>query len=149
MIFYLSSDRYHVDLEEGFDNILVVDGVPIVDKSKLDKLITKISKEFSKKGASIKTDDMYVPWDDAAGKSRGYAVSHYGVCYLMTLNSYIFMEYPTADAASYAQSVMDGHPFDAKHTFLVNRFSDIDRYSSMNEEYREPEPEPYVPRVSC
>ena len=58
IIAQLSSDRYHVALEEGLDNILVVDGVPVVDKSKLDKLITKISREFSKKGASIKIEAL-------------------------------------------------------------------------------------------
>lgn len=58
------------------------------------------------------------------------------------------MEFASSDAAVYAQNAMDGHPFDSKHTFFVNRFSDIDRYASMNEEYKEPEPEPYVPRVS-
>ena len=64
--------RYKVELEEGFDNILVVDGVPVIDKSKLEKLLAKISKEFGKKGAHIKPDDIFVPWDDNAGKSKGY-----------------------------------------------------------------------------
>lgn len=65
--------RYQIEAEEGFDNIVVVDGVPIVDKSKLDKLLAKISKEFGKRGAHIKTGNIFVPWDDAAGKSKGYA----------------------------------------------------------------------------
>lgn len=65
--------RYHVEFDDGFDNIIVVDGVPIIDKSKLDKLLTKISKEFSRRGAVIKPDDIFVPWDDHAGKTKGYA----------------------------------------------------------------------------
>lgn len=65
--------RYRVEVEEGLDNILVVDGIPVVDKSKLEKLLTKISKEFGKRGAHIKPDDIFVPWDDVAGKSKGYA----------------------------------------------------------------------------
>ena len=32
---------------EGLDNILVVDGVPATDKVKLEKLLQKISKDFS------------------------------------------------------------------------------------------------------
>lgn len=66
--------RYKVELEEGFDNILVVDGVPVIDKSKLEKLLTKVCKEFSKKGAHIKPDDIFVPWDDSTGKSKGYLI---------------------------------------------------------------------------
>lgn len=65
--------RYRVDFDDGFDSVIVVDGVPIIDKSKLDKLLAKISKEFSRRGAVIKPDDIFVPWDDNAGKTKGYA----------------------------------------------------------------------------
>jgi translation initiation factor 3 subunit B len=65
------SSRYKVRLEEGFDHILVVDGVPVIDKSKLEKLLTKIAKEFTRKGAAIKSDDISVPWNDKTGKSHG------------------------------------------------------------------------------
>jgi len=61
-----------VEFDDGFDNIIVVDGVPIIDKSKLDKLLAKIAKEFSRRGAVIKPDDIFVPWDDHAGKTKGY-----------------------------------------------------------------------------
>jgi len=65
--------RYRVEFDDGFDNVIVVDGVPIIDKSKLDKLLAKISKEFSRRGAVIKPDDIFVPWDDHSGKTKGYA----------------------------------------------------------------------------
>ena len=65
------SSRYKVRLEEGFDHILVVDGVPVIDRSKIEKLLTKIAKEFTRKGAAIKPDDISVPWNDATGKSHG------------------------------------------------------------------------------
>ena len=57
--------------EEGFDNILVVDGVPIIDESKRAKLLDKIAKEFGRKAAPIKPTDISVPWNDATGKSKG------------------------------------------------------------------------------
>ena len=63
--------RYKVRLEEGFDHILVVDGVPIIDKSKLEKLLLKIAKEFTRKGAAIKPDDISVPFNEKTGKSNG------------------------------------------------------------------------------
>ena len=65
--------RYKVQYDEGLDNILVIDGVPVIDKSKLEKLLARISKEFGKKGAPLKPEDMYLPWDDNTGKSKGYA----------------------------------------------------------------------------
>lgn len=42
---------------------------------------------------------------------------------------------------------MHNHAFDAKHTFKVNKFSDIERYSNLDETYVEPETEEYAPRV--
>ncbi|KZT06524.1 translation initiation factor eIF-3b [Laetiporus sulphureus 93-53] len=122
--------KYQVQFEEGFDNILVVDGVPVIDQSKLERLLAKIAKEFSRKGAPIKPDDISVPWDDATGKSKGY----------------VFIEFKNANDAAFAMNAMHGHPFDARHTFLVNRFTDIERYANLDETYVEPEPEEYKPK---
>jgi translation initiation factor 3 subunit B len=38
---------------------------------------------------------------------------------------------------------MNGHPFDAKHTFLVNRFTDIEKFADLDETYVEPAREEY------
>jgi translation initiation factor 3 subunit B len=65
------SSRYKVRLEEGFDHILVVNGVPIVDRSKLEKLLEKVAKAFTRKGAAIRPDDISMPWNDRAGQSQG------------------------------------------------------------------------------
>ena len=67
--------RYKVQYDEGLDNILVVDGIPVIDKSKLEKLLARVSKDFGKKGAPVKPEDMFMPWDDAKGKSKGYVHS--------------------------------------------------------------------------
>ena len=63
--------RYQVQYDEGFDNILVVDGVPVIDKSKLEKLLQKISKDFSRKGCPIKPENISMPWNESNGKSKG------------------------------------------------------------------------------
>jgi hypothetical protein len=42
---------------------------------------------------------------------------------------------------------MNGHPFDTKHTFRINRFTDIERYASIDETYVEPTVEEYRPKV--
>ncbi|OJT11372.1 Eukaryotic translation initiation factor 3 subunit B [Trametes pubescens] len=119
--------KYQVEYDESFDNILVVDGVPIIDKAKLEKLLQKIAKDFSRKGCPIKPDNITVPWNDAAGKSKGY----------------LFMEFSNADDAARALLTMNGHAFDAKHTFLINRFTDFERYLNVDETYHEPAPEEY------
>ena len=46
-------------------------------------------------------------------------------------------------------AAMNGYPFDAKHTFHINRFSDIEKYANLDETWVEPEPEPYKPKVSA
>ena len=60
---------------------------------------------------------------------------------------YIFIDFRTVDEALFALAVMDGFPFDARHTFRVNRFTDIERYANLDEKYVEPEPEEYKARV--
>jgi hypothetical protein len=42
---------------------------------------------------------------------------------------------------------MNGHPFDAKHTFFVNRFTDIDKFADLDETYVEPVREEYQAKV--
>jgi hypothetical protein len=42
---------------------------------------------------------------------------------------------------------MQNYPFDAKYTFVLNLFSDIERLASLNESYLEPQVEEYMPRV--
>lgn len=59
-------------MDDNLENLIVVDGVPVIDQSKLDKLLAKVSKEFTKKGAAIKPENIFVPWDDSTGKSKGY-----------------------------------------------------------------------------
>ncbi|CAK5280263.1 unnamed protein product [Mycena citricolor] len=122
--------KYKVNYNDSLDNMVVVDGVPIIDRSKLDKLVAKISKEFSKKGVPIKVDDIFMPWEEGKDKSQGF----------------LFLEFKTADDASLAIAAMNNHPFDSKHTFKVNRFTDIEHFQDFDETYVEPEEEEYVPR---
>ncbi|KAG7450405.1 translation initiation factor eIF-3b [Guyanagaster necrorhizus] len=122
--------KYRVEYDDGFDNTIVVDGIPVIDKSKLDKLLAKISKEFSRKGCPIRPDDISVPWDDNTGKGKGY----------------IFIDFRSMDEANMALATMHNHPFDARHQFKVNKFTDIERYAELDETYVEPEIEEYTPR---
>ncbi|KAH6917282.1 eukaryotic translation initiation factor eIF2A-domain-containing protein [Coprinopsis sp. MPI-PUGE-AT-0042] len=122
--------KYQVHFDESLDNTIVVDGLPIIDRSKQEKLLVKFAKEFSRKGIAIKTDDIFLPWDDKAGKSKGFA----------------FVEFRNADDAALAIGAMDHHPFDSKHTFRVNKFTDVETLVNMDETFEEPEEEEYVAR---
>ncbi|KAJ3879082.1 eukaryotic translation initiation factor eIF2A-domain-containing protein [Lentinula edodes] len=122
--------KYKIDYDGSFDNTLIVDGVPIIDNSKLERLLTKICKEFSRKGVPVKQDDIFMPWDEATGKSKGY----------------LFMDFRNAHDANNALLAMNNHPFDAKHIFKLNRFDEIEKYANMDETYVEPEQEEYMPR---
>lgn len=64
-----------MESKTGYDNIIVIDGVPIIDETKLERLLAKISKDFMKRGAPFRSDKAHVPWDDAAGKSTGCVIT--------------------------------------------------------------------------
>ena len=55
--------------------------MPVIDKSKLEKLLQKIAKDFSRKGCPIKPENITVPWNDSTGKSKGCVLA----CYSPTL----------------------------------------------------------------
>ena len=61
--------KYQVPFEEGFDTIIVVDNVPVVDESKVDKLLKFINKIFKNAG-DIKENGVFMPMeaDPATGK---------------------------------------------------------------------------------
>ena len=46
-----------------------------------------------------------------------------------------------------ALTALHNLPFDARHLFKVNRFTDIERFSGLDETYAEPESEEYTARV--
>lgn len=48
-----------------------MDGVPIITRDKAEKLLARIAKEFGKKGATCKSEDMFIPWNETTGKSNG------------------------------------------------------------------------------
>jgi len=127
----------------------VVDGVPIIGKDKLDKLLTKVCKEFSRKGVTVKPNDIHIPWDESAGRSKGYMHKslYLGCNSHLHVDSFLFMEFRNIDEANLALAALHNHPFDAKHTFKLNRFSDIEKYANLDETYVEPEVEEFVPKV--
>jgi hypothetical protein len=49
--------------------------------------------------------------------------------------------------ATYALNGMNGHQFDSKHTFFINRFTDIEKFAELDEAYIEPQREEYHSKV--
>ena len=67
---------------------------------------------------------------------------------LTFVTSFLFIEFPSDEEAALAIAHMDGFSFDPKHTFHLNRFTDIEKYAKLDETFAPPEPEPFKPRVS-
>ncbi|KAF7347746.1 Eukaryotic translation initiation factor 3 subunit B [Mycena venus] len=122
--------KYQVQYDDSFDNMLVVDGIPVIDKSKLEKLLAKICKEFSRKGVPIKPDDIFMPWNDTTGKSQGYFICNLG------MSTTPVWPWSLCTTTHSTQNIQ----------FKVNKFTDIERYEKMDETYIEPETEEYTPR---
>ncbi|KAG8932068.1 Translation initiation factor 3 subunit b [Tulasnella sp. 419] len=122
--------KYEIPYEDGFDSVLVIDNIPIVDAAKKDRLVTAIHKRFAQKGCPVKEGGLHVCWDDSAGKSKGY----------------IFAEFASRDEATHALATMNGFPFDAKHTFAINWFTDIEKFVNLNETYVEPKIPEFKPK---
>ena len=57
------SSRYRVPYEDGFDAIIVIDNLPVVELSKKDKLLQVLNKHLKKCNAS-KPDNDFMLWDD-------------------------------------------------------------------------------------
>jgi translation initiation factor 3 subunit B len=66
-----TDDRFAVDAQQGVENVVVVDNVPIVDEGKREKLVARLRALFEKAGAAIDEDRIDMPWDDAAGTNKG------------------------------------------------------------------------------
>ena len=68
-------ERYQLSFEEGFDNIVVVDNIPLVDETKEEKLIQFLRKIFKNVG-EIRDKHFTMPKAvNEKGKlmSKGYA----------------------------------------------------------------------------
>ena len=128
-------EKYAVSYEEGFDNFIVVDNCPIVaDDVRKQKLIAYLRRIFSTNG-TIREDGIYMPMGQNPETGK------------MESKGYVFIEYDTPEQAAAAIRTKHGHPLDKSHRLSVNRFTDVEKYSTAPDEYVEPEIESYVPKV--
>jgi translation initiation factor 3 subunit B len=67
----LNLRRYAVDAQDGFENVVVLDNIPIVDEGKRQKLIERLRQAFDKAGAGLSEENIQMPWDDQAATNKG------------------------------------------------------------------------------
>jgi len=108
---------------DGVDSVIVVDGVPVVGTDRVEKLKNVIRKTFGKFGKLV---NEHYPTDDD-GKTKGY----------------IFLEFSSPENAEQAVQAMNNYKLDKTHTFLVNLFTDFEKYEDISDDWEEPTPKPY------
>lgn len=67
----LTACRYAVRFDEGLDDVLVVDNVPVIGPERQQKLLETIAKRFkSHAGIDISVENIHVPYGED-GQSKG------------------------------------------------------------------------------
>nr|CAI5869782.1 unnamed protein product [Callosobruchus analis] len=108
---------------DGFESVIIVDGVPQVGTNRLEKLKSVINKIFVKFGNIV---NEYYPVT-ADGTTKGY----------------IFIEYSSPVHAAEAVRATNNFKLDKQHTFQVNLFTDFEKYEQIPTKWEPPEPQPY------
>jgi translation initiation factor 3 subunit B len=122
-------EKYEVQLEQGYDTFVVVDGLPKVNEEQKPKLIKFLLKKLNTVGRT-REDQIYMPMDEN-GESLRFA----------------FVEYSTKTEAANAVRQLDQVPLDKKHTLRVNKMTDVDRYGRegrIDDNYVPPKIEPFT-----
>ncbi|GKT40654.1 eukaryotic translation initiation factor 3 subunit B [Colletotrichum spaethianum] len=116
-------EKYEVQLEQGYDTFVVIDGLPEVNEEQKPKLVKFLLKKLNSVGKT-REDLIYMPMGEN-GKSLRFA----------------FVEYSSPAEAAAAVRGLDQVPLDKKHTLRVNKLTDVDRYGregKVQEEYTPP-----------
>lgn len=122
--------KYEMHMDEGLDNVIVINGVPIVTSAKEQRLFEAIQKRFrTQANIDVSLDAMHIPYKED-GESKGY----------------IIMELANSEEATQAIRAMNGYAFDKRHRFVLNRLTDVERLANMDETYEDPEEEPFHQR---
>ncbi|TIB70164.1 hypothetical protein E3P77_00082 [Wallemia ichthyophaga] len=121
--------KHSIEPINPLDSIVVLDGMPIISPEKQSKLFKALTKAISAKaGIDVSDDQFYMPLNQ--GKSDGY----------------IFLTLKSSNEANTLINKLDDSPFDSKHTFKINKFSQIDAYLNASDEYTEPTIPPHNPK---
>jgi len=108
---------------DGVESVIVVDGVPVVGGDRVDKLKNVIRKIYGKFGKLV---NEHYPSEEN-GNTKGY----------------IFLEFSNHANALEAVKSTNNYKLDKQHTFIVNLFSDFEKYLNISDEWEAPKPAPY------
>ena len=127
------SDDEGIDVEEvksesGFGTVIVVDNLPKVPDAKFEKLCTVVRKIYGQIGV-VRENGLHMP-KGADGVTKGFA----------------FVEFHNPAEAAAAIEQTNGYKLDKAHVFKVSKFDDFSKYDAVPDEYKAPEPKPYVAR---
>jgi len=120
-----------VTLDISFNNVIIVDGLPVVTEEKYEKLVVVVRKIFQQIGR-IKENGLYMPLDNTVNPKTSKGIA--------------FIEFETAEEAEHAVQQTNGYSLDKQHRFKVNFYSDLEKISNIKEEYTPPEIPEYQPR---
>jgi translation initiation factor 3 subunit B len=123
-------DEEEPQLDTSMKHAIIVDGLPVVEATKRDKLLNVVRKFFSQVGTIIE-NGLEMPFGED-GKSLGFA----------------FIEFSSETEASAAIQKANGYKLDKSHTFVVNSFEAHAKYVAVPDEEKEFEPPPFVPKES-
>ncbi|EFW99689.1 eukaryotic translation initiation factor 3 subunit [Grosmannia clavigera kw1407] len=123
--------KYEVQLEEGLDTFVVIDGLPVVTPEQKPKLVKFLLKKLNSVGRT--KEDMIEMPIGPDGKSLQFA----------------FVEFTSPGEAAAAVRQLDNVPLDKKHVLRVNKLTDIERYGRegrIDEEYTAPVIDEFQPK---
>ncbi|KAH6995956.1 eukaryotic translation initiation factor 3 [Ilyonectria sp. MPI-CAGE-AT-0026] len=122
-------ERFEVQLEQGYDSFVVIDGLPEVTEEQKPKLVKFLLKKLNTVGKT-REELIYMPMGDN-GKSLRFA----------------FVEYSSPAEAAAATRQLDLVPLDKKHILRVNKVTDIERFGRegrVDETYQPPHIDEFV-----
>ncbi|KAI7859386.1 eukaryotic translation initiation factor eIF2A-domain-containing protein [Circinella umbellata] len=126
-------EQHEVQVDDDLDTIVVVDGAPVVDEAKEEKLVSVLKKLFTKNAGEVKEGGIWMPMapnDKGKKESKGY----------------LFIDFESPESAHAAVKNLDGHKMSKSHQLSVNKFTDVEKYSKLGDEYAEPEIEDFAPK---
>lgn len=112
------------DFLHDFSMCVVVGGLPVVDSAKHAKLLAVLTKIFSQVGAVV---DLSMPFDKN-GSTTGFA----------------FVAYEQEAHANEAVRTINGFALDKRHTMLVNKYGDVEKFQNTPAAFVEPKVEKFV-----
>ncbi|GAB9471386.1 Eukaryotic translation initiation factor 3 subunit b [Globisporangium polare] len=112
------------DFLQDFSMCVVVGGLPVVDSAKHVKLLAVVKKIFSQVGTVV---DLSMPFAKN-GSTTGFAL----------------VAYELEAHANDAVRTINNFALDKRHTLLVNKYSDLDKFNSTPAAFVEPKTEKFV-----